>query len=249
MKISQDVIVILEQSTVTPQSLVLPEGKLDRQLYTAVNKVLETIGGKWDRKSASHLFSKGNAADLLNEILLTGEVTDAKKDFGAFFTPEVVVAQAIDMADISENHVVLEPSAGHGNIALLLARVAKEVQCYEILPAHVEFLKELAPDNMVVHDPVDFMTVEPTPIYDRIVMNPPFAFKADIRHILHALKFLKPGGVLVSIASAGVKFRTDRETVAFRELVSANGEIYSLPEGSFKESGTMVQTVIVKIRN
>jgi 16S rRNA G1207 methylase RsmC len=35
-------------------------------------------------------------------------------------------------------------------------------------------------------------------------MNPPFARQADIHHVNHALKFLKPDGLLVSVMSAGV---------------------------------------------
>ena len=35
--------------------------------------------------------------------------------------------------------------------------------------------------------------------FDRIVMNPPFTNGDDIKHIMHALKMLKPGGRLVAI--------------------------------------------------
>ena len=45
------------------------------------------------------------------------------------------------------------------------------------------------------------------------------------------------------------KFRDDKLTRDFRELVeSHNGQIIGNPEGAFKESGTMVNTVTVVIR-
>lgn len=84
--------------------------------------------------------------------------------------------------------------------------------------------------------------------YDRVVMNSPFANGADVAHVTHAFSFLRPGGRLVAIMSAAVKFRSDRKTKAFRELVEAHGgEIEDLPEGSFRASGTDVRTVLVTI--
>jgi 16S rRNA G1207 methylase RsmC len=79
-------------------------------------------------------------------------------------------------------------------------------------------------------------------------MNPPFSKGQDIQHVTHALGFLKPGGRLVAIMGAGVTFRQDKRATEFRELVQAmGGTIARLPEGSFKSSGTMVNTVIVVI--
>ena len=95
---------------------------------------------------------------------------------------------------------------------------------------------------------MDFLAQSPDAIYDRVVMNPPFAKQADIKHILHALKFLKSDGLLVSVMAAGVLFRDNRLTTDFRDLINERGgNIEELPDGAFKESGTMVRTVIVTI--
>jgi hypothetical protein len=75
-------------------------------------------------------------------------------------------------------------------------------------------------------------------------MNPPFARQADIDHVLHAMQFLRRGGLLVAIMSASVKFRSNAKTAAFRRL---GGRILELPDGSFKTSGTMVNACIVVI--
>ena len=84
--------------------------------------------------------------------------------------------------------------------------------------------------------------------YDRVIMNPPFADKADIAHVRHALGFLRPGGVLVAVMANGVTFREDRATADFREVVSeTGGQFAPLPEDAFKESGTGVLTVLVTI--
>ncbi|KNY16930.1 hypothetical protein AKG11_11455 [Shinella sp. SUS2] len=82
----------------------------------------------------------------------------------------------------------------------------------------------------------------------RLLANPPFVKQDDIRHVMHAFKFLKSGGRLVAIVSASVMFRDNKLTTAFREFVSANGGgMKRLPDGSFKSSGTGVNTCIVTV--
>jgi 16S rRNA G1207 methylase RsmC len=112
------------------------------------------------------------------------------------------------------------------------------------MPANAKYLRE---EGYQVEE-ADFMTVPQRQDFDRVLMNPPFSKGQDVKHVTHALGFLKPGGRLVAIMGAGVTFRQDKRTTDFRELVqSMGGTIEPLPEGSFKSSGTMVNTVIVVI--
>lgn len=151
----------------------------------------------------------------------------------------------MDLADVQPGMLCLEPSAGQGAIAMAVAKVAGGVMCVELLEQNVAKLRETFD---VYHG--DFLQVSPNvhPIYDRIVMNPPFEKQADIKHVLHAFDFLKPGGRLVSIMSASVLFRSNKLTQEFRDFVEQHGgSIEPLPEGSFKSSGTMVNTVVVVI--
>lgn len=238
MKIANDVLNVLDAATKDGKALVLV-GQLDRSLYERTNKVLEAAGGKWNRKSKAHLFD-GDAEDAMEQIILTGEVT-IPQDFGYFPTPPEIVQRLIELAKLEPTHKALEPSAGRGNIAFALMPLVKEVFCVELLPENSAHLKEPFVTG-------DFLAIEPEPIYDRVVMNPPFAKQDDIRHVNHALKFLKPGGLLVSVMSAGVTFRDNKLTTEFRDLIRARGgEIEALEEGAFKRSGTLVNTVIVTI--
>lgn len=96
----------------------------------------------------------------------------------------------------------------------------------------------------------DFLTLSPetTGLYDYVVMNPPFDRERDIDHVVHALKFLKPGGRLRAIMSAGTEFRETKKAIAFRALVEARkGSFEDLPPGSFAEAGTYVNTCIVTV--
>ena len=92
--------------------------------------------------------------------------------------------------------------------------------------------------------------VAPNPIYDVVIMNPPFDRERDIDHVMHALKFLKPAGCLVAIMSAGTEFRETRKAAAFRELMGKmRARWRDLPEGSFASVGTNVNTVVLKVWN
>ena len=135
--------------------------------------------------------------------------------------------------------------AGAGGIALPLARICR-VDCIELQEKNVKLLQAAGVFARVLQ--ADFLSLDPKdfPQYDAVVMNPPFANRADIKHTLHAARFVRPGGQLVSIMSAGVTFRTDKLTQRFTEFVaSQDGQVIPLPESSFKESGTQVNTVIV----
>lgn len=242
MKISDDVLAVLCAAETEGNALRIT-AQLDRALYGRTNRVLEAAGGQWNRRARAHLFD-GDAAERIEQIVLSGEIT-VPQDFGWFPTPAPVVQRLVARAGVRAGHRLLEPSAGHGNIALAFPEA--RIDCYEIQPASVDALNALNPGNWTVTQ-ADFLSVEPSPVYDRVVMNPPFAKRADIHHVRHALRFLAPGGRLVSVMSAGVLFRADRLTTEFRELVTARrGSIERLPDESFRSSGTPVATVIVVV--
>lgn len=245
MRVTDDVMLILTNCRTEADKLYLP-GQLDRKTYEGVNKVLEAAGWKWSRKDKAHV-SDGGAADALDQIVLTGEVA-RPQDFGFFETPDVVAGMLIDEADVKPGHVILEPSAGRGALARRVAEIAEQLDCYEVQAKHCAYLRAAFAGLPVGVEEADFLAVSPVRIFDRVVMNPPFARRQDVAHVLHALKFLKPGGVLAAVMSAGARFRQDRTAQEFRAAVDAGGGyIEDLPDGSFRESGTNVRTVVVVI--
>lgn len=248
MRVDNEVMVVLGRAETAGNALTLT-GQLDRNLYTKTNKVLEAAGGKWDRKSKTHIFAD-DASDRIGQIILTGEVAIPKDEFEFFPTPPEVVERVIELADIFDYQTILEPSAGRGALAVAAHAASKgsHIHMYELMPANNQALVDLAMPGAVVYPPQDFMTVEPRKEFDRVVMNPPFSKQQDIKHVLHAHKFLKDDGLLVSVMSASVIFRDNNLTKDFRDFVHERGGlIEKLPEGAFKQSGTMVNTVIVTI--
>ncbi len=246
MKVSQEILAILSGLTLTGNKAIIA-AQLDRKTYVAVNKVLEACGGKWDRRAAAHVFP-GDAAERLDQVILTGEVETAK-DLGFFATPPDLAAELVAMANVRPGDRTLEPSAGDGALLRPLLSAGAYIVAVEIDPARCDVLVERYGQKVAIW-PGDFLEMT-TGSFDRVVMNPPFGKIGGhdhLDHVRHAWSFLRPQGVLVSVLPSGVTFRQDRRHAEFRSWVaSLGGEIQDLPDGSFKESGTGVRTCVLRI--
>lgn len=247
MKIAENILNILAECKIENNTLYLPEGQLDRKTYEAVNKCLVAIGGKWNRKAKGHIFDY-EPREAFENLILTGETEDMKKTFQFFPTPRAVAEIVCDMAELINGQDILEPSCGKGDLAdVLYERAPEHLICIEINNDMKKYLNEKPYTCMVGNDFLDYKpeTIKP---FERVVMNPPFSKQQDIDHIYHAFDLLKSRGILVSVMSPSPFFRTNEKSIKFREwLESLNAEIVDVPEGAFKESGTMIRTKIVKI--
>jgi len=256
MKIQDNILAILAECRTEGNVAYLPGAQLDRKTYLVVNDCLESIGGKWNRKAKGHTFD-GDAAELLEALVATGETTKAKSDrqiFQYFPTPPNLAAQVCEIAELNAHSRVLEPSAGEGAlIKAMLPYTPQSVYAVEINGAMVPALNALndALDTIVVAECGDFLGLglaEKISV-NRVVMNPPFTKQQDIIHVMEAWKVLRPGGILVAIMSPSPWFRDNRLSTGFREWASeANAEVFDVPEGAFKASGTNIRTKIIKAR-
>lgn len=177
--------------------------------------------------------------------------TSLAKNYGFYPTPDKAAEAVIEKAMLrhrndSQRLTVLEPSAGTGNLAKRAAAAGAIVRCVEYQP---ELAAQLTRSGL--YDRVacgDFLKVPPLPFFDRVIMNPPFDLERDIDHVMHALGFLKPDGVLVAVMSAGTEFRETRKSTAFRALMEKmKAQWTDLPPGSFASVGTYVNTVILRV--
>jgi len=235
--IPTDALTVLSAGRCDGDRYYLPAGTLDRKLYESVNKVLTALGGKWNTKAKAHVFGE-SCEPLIEGAIETGNYV-RPGDMGWFPTPADLAAKVVTMAGIKPGMLVLEPSAGEGALAREALAVGGKVTAYEIDLRRAEKLTDI--EGVTVAGG-DFMQADPVQQFDRIVMNPPFAQRADVKHVLHAIKFLKPGGRLVSIMSAGILFRTDALTTSLRDELD---HYEALPDDSFKASGTSVRTAAV----
>ena len=235
--IPTDALAVLSEGRCESDKFYLPASPLDRKLYESVNKVLTALGGKWVTKAKAHVFGEP-CEPLIEGAIETGSYV-RPGDMGWFPTPADLAAEVVAMANIRPGMQVLEPSAGEGALANEALAAGGKVTAYEIDMRRAEKLTDIVGVSVAGGD---FLSVNPEPKFDRVVMNPPFAQRADVKHVLHAIKFLKPGGRLVSIMSAGILFRTDSLTTSLRDQLD---HYEALPDDSFKASGTGVRTAVV----
>jgi phospholipid N-methyltransferase len=181
-----------------------------------------------------------------------GTAPRAVSAFQLFQTPEHIAARMVELARPAPGLAWLEPSAGLGRILrpIMETRPAAVTAC-ESSPDCARELFSAFPDAVLWQR--DFLTVEPPreggagqivkasgpAFYDRVIMNPPFHMRADVRHTLHALKFLKTEGVLVGLCMA-----THHRENALRGLCS---HWEKLPPETFAREGTRVETYLFRV--
>ncbi len=175
--------------------------------------------------------------EALRESLKTGVQVVAVNQL--FPTPMETARYMCELADLQPGICVLEPSAGTGNIVqAILDSVDTEVMAYEINPALCAGLEKKFPSYKLQVRQRDFLEVTDFQgCYEKVIMNPPFENGADIKHIMHALTFLKPGGRLVAICANGPRQNEQLKPIAdyWEEL----------PADTFKSSGTGVRTALL----
>lgn len=167
---------------------------------------------------------------------------------GFFPTPDNVIDLMIEHAKLDDNMSVLEPSAGIGSICDRLRENGHKgiINACEIVPSLYDILRLKG----YVCSNEDILSVEKLDgnPWDRILMNPPFEKKQDIIHVMHCYNnFLKYGGILVSVMSAGIINNTDNKSEDFREFVDANGYFVKLGQqfnnaNAFRNTG--ISTVL-----
>jgi predicted RNA methylase len=241
--IPNEVLAVLKESRCEEDRLHLPQ-QLPRDLYIKTAKIIDTLGGKWNRSVAAHVF-EGDCAERVDEAVIAGEVADFKKLYQFYETPPELARRMVAMADVCDGHRVLEPSAGRGAI-LKAVPPAVHRTAVELNGAMVDLV---AHADQVHYG--DFLQCNgELGSFDRIIANPPFRNGQDVDHVRHMHHLLEPGGVLVTVTSPAWQYRMDKKHAEFRAwLEPLDHEVEDLPEGTFKCSGTNVRALLVTIRN
>ena len=179
--------------------------------------------------------------DRLRNRHTNGAAPVAVSAFQLFQTPPTLAAKLVALLNLAPGARVLEPSAGLGRILDALAPYQPaEIIAVETAPQLcAQLFKQDRPGVRLMQR--DFLTCTPAELgqFDAVAMNPPFHMRDDIRHIRHALQFLRPGARLAAIALSG-----SRREQELRPLAS-HWEI--LPAGTFAAEGTQVETVLMVI--
>lgn len=259
----RDLSLLLEDGDALRVDRVVPKGRTKYERDRA--EETETIIGRdvWLKRYGNgngHLYFGAQALQDINRGLAEfyGDVlpdvdpenptkaasTAVAKDLQFYWSPREVIDKAMDFAGVPnltewrhnppQPMHILEPSCGDGRI--LDAIRARGHRGFGI-EYHAGRLEQSAAKGHAV-TLANFLECPQKREFDAVVMNPPFYGRHYVKHVRHALKFLKAGGVLVSILPA----------TAHYDHQELDGEWRDLPVGSFSEAGTNVPTGMLKMR-
>lgn len=157
------------------------------------------------------------------------------KDLQFYPTPDHVAESVVSGIYIRPGQRVLEPSCGDG---ALMHHVPTSAQLfgYEYHAGRAAKARGVG-YNVVT---ANFLEVSPTGDFDHVVMNPPFYGKHYLKHINHAIRFLKQDGFLTAILPASAWYD--------HKKLPDGGSWRDLPVGSFAASGTRVPTGVWSYR-
>lgn len=196
-------------------------------------------------------------AEFYGEVLPDAEAEGVKpsvstavsKDLQFYWSPPAVVNAALERAEVhgagsySPSYQrpvlrVLEPSCGDG-------RVLDEIEARGHRGFGIEYHAGRAAEARAKGHPVltaNFLEHPAAAEFDAVVMNPPFYGRHWVKHLNHALLFVRPGGVLVAVLPATARYD--------HELAVPDGFRFDwsdLPVASFADAGTNVPTTLLRV--
>lgn len=227
--------------------LIRPIEALTDDEYDDIKPWIENMGGHWRERVKAFTFAMDSAK---RESFL-----EWQEQHQFFPTPSEVAKRVVELANLehiakSSLPVVLEPSAGAG--ALL-----DEIPIWF---EHKEYVIEPVDENADILEDKGYKAerIRFEEFYnqhknlgkdiDIVIMNPPFSKSRDIKHTLMAYDLLKDGGTLVSVVSENAMYYDNDASNQFRDwLDKTHAYIEHVPYGLFKESGTTIDTIIIKV--
>jgi hypothetical protein len=219
------------------------------------------IGGHWNEVSKSFVFMNEittmkiiEAIEKFNKNIKPNDEYLTKEKWQAYFTPSELAKRMHELAKINEMDIVLDPSAGTGNLVDDLTIPKGNIFLIE---PNKEFCQELRKKGYINIIEATFeeaieKNLLPKNI-TKIIMNPPFSKQTDLIHIAMAYDIISPNGIVISITGKNSLFEKEPNGNISIFLNNFNRvcndaekiEIVPLPEGSFKESGTICDTCLV----
>lgn len=177
--------------------------------------------------------------ERLRDRHTNGTAPRAVSAYQLFQTPQTLAARMVELAEPSPGLTWLEPSAGLGRIVrpILATNPGSVTACEVDAELSGELFREFPGVTLWQGD---FLSREAPETFQRIVMNPPFHMRSDIRHVQHAFSMLATSGVLVGLCLA-----TRHREEALRPLTDL---WETIPAGTFRAEGTNVETILFRIR-
>lgn len=222
--------------------------------YDNLKYRIENLGGHWRERFGGFVFDIDPMPALRDantwKPIKQSQYSKWKIMRQFYPTPDDLAKYVVELAEIEDHHLILEPSAGSGALLRPIGRTSN-IMAIEIDDGLATGLMEVG-YGTVINSSFE-KAIQDGDVgqwFDRVVMNPPFGpNQLDIKHIMMAYKCLKPNGILVAIMSENDLYYDTPCTKEFNEfLKSVDAHVEEVPFRSFLASGTRVDTVIVKIK-
>jgi phospholipid N-methyltransferase len=189
------------------------------------------------------------------------------KDLAYYPTPDNAADHMLSKVRLFKGMRLLEPSAGTGALIRALRRKIEKTQenrheeyrvfesdvtvrAIEIHASRAAELRQREGDFCTVT--VDnFLQTQALPVYDVLICNPPFSGTHFMAHLAHGLDHVKNGEALHAILPITAMIGITAKHASFHRWLEKVSERYSwseLPSESFKDSGTLINTIILSIR-
>lgn len=181
------------------QTVCLPYTGMDTKgEKEAVQRVLGSLGGA--SSDGRHYEFDYDPRAVLEDVVVSG-ILPEDKSHQFYHTKETLAELAIDHAAIGDADECLEPSAG---IAGLAKRMPKDrTQCVEISPLRCKVLEGMG--FQVECDDFLAWAERTTRLFDRVILNPPYADGRALLHLRAASEVTRAGGRIVAILPASMK--------------------------------------------
>ncbi|WP_178114865.1 DUF4942 domain-containing protein [Pseudomonas saliphila] len=208
---------------------------ISKHLFAELSTIMAALGGV-QVSCGKHTHMKYwqfdyDPIDVVHLVVAQGFLPD-QKSFQFYPTPDSVAQQALVMADLTNDDIVLEPSAGQGGIADYLPR--DRTLCVEISPLHCQILKSKGHNAIEA----DFLNWAPGTDFSAIIMNPPYSEGRWQAHTVKAASHLCIGGRLVAVLP------TTARAKAYDLLPGFELEFSSTIDNAF--DGTGISVVLMK---
>lgn len=246
---------VLDGRSVTWDDPAHPRDSRERPAQIGVDRGITVRG--FSNGNAHIFFSKWTLIDInralaefYGEVLPDAEPENVKpsastavaKDLQFYWSPPTVVEHALEFASIWSKRQysgerpalrILEPSCGDGRILDAVSERGYRSLGIEYHPGRADEARRKGHSVLTAN----FLDQPATPEFDRVIMNPPFYGRHYVKHVRHALGFLKPGGILVAILPATAHYDHDELKGTWKDL----------PVASFADTGTNVPTGLLRI--
>lgn len=224
---------------------------LDADLVDAVNRELADFYGEVLPDGVARDPDQDAERDLHSNAGLPS------KDLAFYPTDGKTAAKALRLADvwIRKGDYVLEPQAGEGGLLDVLLPTGARIDAVEINAGRCQRMalkyRQPSKGGLTIIQ-ANFLRMSAVPKYTHVVMNPPFHGTHWMEHVVHAMAFLAPGGVLTTILPISAELGETKKHKAFRAWAakySRYGELRfsDLPPESFKAAGTRINTVVLTL--